>query len=316
MLNTRAPAQLWASSQLLLIPSIIFQDKEIMESISEKSIATAHHIPPILARDTGGHLHVSPTTPRPVSSPSSPATPQDVIDLTSPELLYSSLDKTEKWGLDGYMELAYNLATVSKIKTETESSLWDIHSPNLVSAFYRAITDTSTTPLKPVLIAAFENCTRAFARHYGWREESLSDIFAPQTVGRSALVEILDLVKLAEEYSTVGEQWWELKHRLCVAFFEAFENHGWVERDATMFQRLFRESLYIFRGMGSNPTAWTYMLLRDLKEWRSAKEVQEAVAVERIKAGEQKRRRAEEAWETLKETVGTVRIGSLVHSLC
>lgn len=212
-----------------------------------------------------------------------------------------ALSAAEQWDLEGFFQLIYSLSAVSF--PPSDPMLWNTYSPLIIEAFFKAADDEDHLFTDNELIAAFQKCSEAFATFYGWPQHTRAEVFTQHTCGKDALEGILQLVKLAKGFGIEGEEWWELRRNLRMAFAEPFQRHGWVSEESNVFQKLFTHSLNIFVDLGVKTGTWTYAIVSDLMAWRKVKEVQEAVAEERAIIASRKRGVVESAWETLRRAV-------------
>lgn len=212
-----------------------------------------------------------------------------------------ALDPVEKWDLEGFFQLIYSLAAVSL--PPSDPALWETYSPLLVKAFFKAADDEDQLFTDNELITAFKNCSEAFVTFYNWPKHTKAGAFTNHTSGKDALDGVLQLIKLAKSFGAEGEEWWELRRNVRIAFAESFQRHGWVSTGSDIFHRLFTLSLQVFLDLGIKPGTWTHTIIGDLAAWRKVKETQEAIAAERAILALEKRVVVESAWETLRRAI-------------
>lgn len=211
-----------------------------------------------------------------------------------------SLSTPEQWDLEGFFQIVY---TLSAFAFPPDTTPWETYSPLIITAFFKAAEDEDQLFTDNVLTIAFKNCSDAFATYYEWPEHTRAEVFAHHSTGKAAFAAILQLVKLARGFGIDGEEWWELRRSLRIAFAIPFQRNGWVSEKSDIFHKLFTQSLQIFLDLGVKPGTWTFTIVGALKNWRKAKEVQEAVAAKRNAAALKKLMKVESAWETLRMSI-------------
>lgn len=211
-----------------------------------------------------------------------------------------TLSATEQWDLEGFFQVVYAL---SAFAFPPDTTPWETNSPLIVHAFFEAAEDEEQLFTDNVLTIAFQNCSDVFATFYEWPEHTRAEVFAHHSTGEAALAAILQLVKLARGFGIDGEEWWELRRSLWIAFAQPFQRNGWVSEKSNIFHKLFTHSLQIFLDIGVKPGTWTFTIVSSLNAWRKVKEIQEAAAVERILVALKKRTKVKSAWETLRMSI-------------
>lgn len=211
-----------------------------------------------------------------------------------------TLSVTEQWDLEGFFQVVYAL---SAFAFPPDTTPWETYSPLIVHAFFEAAEDEDQLFTDNVLTIAFQNCSDVFATFYEWPEHTRAEVFAHHSTGEEALAAILQLVKLARGFGIDGEEWWELRRSLWIAFAQPFQRNGWVSEKSNIFQKLFTHSLQIFLDVGVKPGTWTFTIVSSLNAWRKVKEIQEAAAAERILVALRKRTKVKSAWETLRMSI-------------
>lgn len=210
------------------------------------------------------------------------------------------LSTTEQWDLEGFFQIVY---TLSAFAFPPDTTPWETYSPLIINAFFSAADDEDQLFTDNVLAIAFQNCADVFATYYEWPEHTKTQVFARHSTGNTALAAVLQLVKLARGFGIDGEEWWELRRSLRIAFAEPFQRNGWVSEESDIFHKLFTQSLQIFLDLGVKPGTWTFTIVGALNSWRKVKEAQESVAAKRNIAALKKRIKVESAWETLRVSI-------------
>lgn len=210
------------------------------------------------------------------------------------------LSAAEQWDLEGFFQVVYAL---SAFAFPPDTTPWETYSPLIIHAFFEAAEDEDQLFTDNVLTIAFQNCSDVFATFYEWPEHTKAEVFAHHSTGEAALAAVLQLVKLARGFGIDGEEWWELRRSLWIAFAQPFQRNGWVSENSNIFHKLFTLSLQIFLNLGIKPGTWTFTIISSLNAWRKVKEIQEATAAERILVALGKRIKVESAWETLRMSI-------------
>lgn len=218
----------------------------------------------------------------------------------SSELYLPPLSAAEQWDLEGFFQIVY---TLSAFAFPPDTTPWETYSPLIVKTFFKAAEDEDQLFTDNVLTVAFQNCADVFATYYEWPEHTKAEVFAYHSTGKAALAAVLQLIKLAKGFGIDGEEWWELRRSLWIAFAQPFQRNGWVSETSDIFHKLFTQSLQVFLDLGVKPGTWTFTIVGGLNAWRKVKEIQEAVAAERIIVTLRKRVKVESASDTLRMSV-------------
>lgn len=216
------------------------------------------------------------------------------------QLCTPTLSAAEQWDLEGFFQIVYAL---SAFAFPPDTMPWETYSPLIVHAFFKAAEDEDQLFTDNVLTIAFQNCSDAFATYYEWPEHTKAEVFAHHSTGKAALEGVLQLVKLAKGFGIDGEEWWELRRSLWIAFAQPFQRNGWVTEKSDIFHKFFTYSLQIFLDLGVKPGTWTFTIIGGLNSWRKMKEVQEAAAAARVLVALRKRTNVQSAWETLRMSI-------------